>query len=69
MFGNMEDEVAGPINVGKTILAVTAPLANAWANAAVLEKIEKRKPSRSFPPQEEHGNELAISLSKQKGQR
>ncbi|KAL0713450.1 hypothetical protein Bca4012_020428 [Brassica carinata] len=40
MFGNMKDEVAGRINVSKTISAVTAPLANAWANAAGLEKIK-----------------------------
>lgn len=40
-------------------------MANTYANAAVLEKIEK--PGRGFSPQEEHENELAISLSNQKG--
>ena len=33
-------------------------MANAYANAAVLEKI--KKPSPDFSPQEEHRNELAI---------
>ncbi|KAL0730460.1 hypothetical protein Bca4012_026553 [Brassica carinata] len=37
---NMKDKLAAHINTGKTTPAVTAPMANAYANAAVLEKIK-----------------------------
>ncbi|KAF2590952.1 hypothetical protein F2Q70_00038919 [Brassica cretica] len=67
MSENMKDKLAALNNAGKTTPAVTAPMANAYTNAAVLEKIEKT--SRDFLPQEEHQNEFTISLSKQKGQR
>ncbi|KAF2608324.1 hypothetical protein F2Q68_00044535 [Brassica cretica] len=67
MSRNIKDKLAAQNNAGKTTPAVTTPMANAYANAAVLEKI--KKPSPDFSPQEEHQNELAISLSKQKWQR
>ncbi|KAF3519088.1 hypothetical protein DY000_02060728 [Brassica cretica] len=67
MSGNMKDKLTARNNAGETTPAVTTPMANAYANAAVLEKI--KKPSPDFSTQEEHRNELAISLSKQKWQR
>ncbi|KAL0713771.1 hypothetical protein Bca4012_020749 [Brassica carinata] len=39
MSRNMKDKLASRINDGKTNSAVTAPMANAYANAAMLEKI------------------------------
>ncbi|KAF2566934.1 hypothetical protein F2Q70_00025996 [Brassica cretica] len=62
MSGNMKDKIAVRNNAGKTIPAVTAPIANTYANDVVLEK--NRKPIRDFSPQEVLRNELAISLSK-----
>ncbi|KAL0678268.1 hypothetical protein Bca4012_006249 [Brassica carinata] len=38
--GNTKDEIAVRNNAGKTTPAATAPMANAYANATVLEKIE-----------------------------
>ncbi|KAF2614974.1 hypothetical protein F2Q70_00011463 [Brassica cretica] len=40
MAGNTKDKYAVRNNAGKTTPAVTAPMANAYANATVLEKIE-----------------------------
>ncbi|KAL0660734.1 hypothetical protein Bca4012_097571 [Brassica carinata] len=40
MSGNMKDKIAVRNNAGKTSPAATAPMANAYANATVLEKIE-----------------------------
>ena len=40
MSGNTKDKIAVRNNTGKTTPAPTAPLANAYANATVLEKIE-----------------------------
>ncbi|KAF3504019.1 hypothetical protein F2Q69_00042247 [Brassica cretica] len=40
MSGNTKDRVAVRNNTGKTTSAATAPTANAYANATVLEKIE-----------------------------
>ncbi|KAF3504727.1 hypothetical protein F2Q69_00043308 [Brassica cretica] len=54
MFGNTKDKIAVRNNAGKTTPAATAPMANAYANATVLEKIE---------------NLAVISLSKHKGKR
>ncbi|KAL0645853.1 hypothetical protein Bca4012_044144 [Brassica carinata] len=40
MSGNTKDKIAVCNNTGKTNPAATAPMANAYANATVLEKIE-----------------------------
>ncbi|KAF3560487.1 hypothetical protein F2Q69_00012889 [Brassica cretica] len=40
MSGNSKDKIAVCNNAGKTTPAATAPVANAYANATVLEKIE-----------------------------
>ncbi|KAF3560579.1 hypothetical protein DY000_02015114 [Brassica cretica] len=40
MYGNTKDKIAFRKNAGKTTPAATAPMANAYANATVLEKIE-----------------------------
>ncbi|KAF3536799.1 hypothetical protein F2Q69_00022802 [Brassica cretica] len=40
MSRNTKDKVAVRNNAGKTTPADTAPMANAYANATVLEKIE-----------------------------
>ncbi|KAF2567829.1 hypothetical protein F2Q68_00025298 [Brassica cretica] len=40
MSGNTKDKIAVRNNAGKTTPAATAPMANAYANATVLEKIE-----------------------------
>ena len=40
MSGNTKDKIAVRNNAGKTTPAPTAPMANAYANATVLEKIE-----------------------------
>ena len=40
MSGNTKDKIAVCNNAGKTTPAATAPMANAYANATVLEKIE-----------------------------
>ncbi|KAL0687312.1 hypothetical protein Bca4012_086989 [Brassica carinata] len=40
MSGNTKDKIVVRNNAGKTTPADTAPMANAYANATVLEKIE-----------------------------
>ncbi|KAF2536922.1 hypothetical protein F2Q68_00021619 [Brassica cretica] len=40
MAGNTKDKYVVRNNAGKTTPAATAPMANAYANATVLEKIE-----------------------------
>ncbi|KAF3559078.1 hypothetical protein F2Q69_00014058 [Brassica cretica] len=40
MSGNTKDKIVVHNNSGKTTLATTAPMANAYAIATVLEKIE-----------------------------
>ena len=40
MSGNTKDKIAVRNNAGKKTPAATAPMANAYANATVLEKIE-----------------------------
>ncbi|WZY77737.1 hypothetical protein YC2023_024121 [Brassica napus] len=40
MSGNTKDKIAVRNNTGKTTPAATAPMANAYANAIVLEKIQ-----------------------------
>ncbi|KAF2543891.1 hypothetical protein F2Q70_00034248 [Brassica cretica] len=40
MSGNTKDKIVVCNNAGKTTPADTAPMANAYANATVLEKIE-----------------------------
>ncbi|KAF3516931.1 hypothetical protein DY000_02060750 [Brassica cretica] len=40
MSGNTKDKIAVRNNAGKTTPAPTAPMANAYANSTVLEKIE-----------------------------
>ena len=40
MSGNTKDKIAIRNNAGKTTPAATAPMANAYANATVLEKME-----------------------------
>ncbi|KAF3506452.1 hypothetical protein F2Q69_00007241 [Brassica cretica] len=40
MCGNMKDKITVRNNAGTTTPAATAPIANAYANATVLEKIE-----------------------------
>ncbi|KAL0689691.1 hypothetical protein Bca4012_089369 [Brassica carinata] len=40
MSGNRKDKIAVRNNAGKTTPAATAPMANAYANAIVLEKIK-----------------------------
>ncbi|KAF2553812.1 hypothetical protein F2Q68_00034214 [Brassica cretica] len=40
MSGNTKDKIAVCSNAGKTTPAATAPMANTYANAIVLEKIE-----------------------------
>ncbi|KAF3603325.1 hypothetical protein F2Q69_00035258 [Brassica cretica] len=40
MSGNMKVKIAVRNNAGKKTPAATAPMANAYANATVLEKIE-----------------------------
>ncbi|KAF3552852.1 hypothetical protein F2Q69_00013671 [Brassica cretica] len=40
MYGNTKDKIAVRNNAGKTTPAATAPMANTYANAVVLEKIE-----------------------------
>ncbi|KAF2579709.1 hypothetical protein F2Q68_00006172 [Brassica cretica] len=46
MSGNMKEKIAVRNNAGKTTPATTAPMANAYANATVLEKIEN--PAATF---------------------
>ena len=41
MSGNMKDKIAVCNNAGKTTPAATASMANAYANATVLDIIEK----------------------------
>ncbi|KAF2606621.1 hypothetical protein F2Q68_00044354 [Brassica cretica] len=50
MSGNTKDKFAVRNNAGNTTPTVTAPMANAYANATVLEKIEIL--ARDFSPQE-----------------
>ena len=64
MSGNTKNKIAVRNNAGMTTPAATAHMANAYANATVLEN---RKPGRDFSPHEVQRNELAISLSKHKG--
>ncbi|KAF3487901.1 hypothetical protein F2Q69_00055743 [Brassica cretica] len=40
MSGNTKEKIAVRNNAGKTTPTATAPMANAYANATVLEKIE-----------------------------
>ncbi|KAL0789909.1 hypothetical protein Bca101_006155 [Brassica carinata] len=40
MCGNMKDKISVRNNAGTTTPAATAPIANVYANATVLEKIE-----------------------------
>ncbi|KAF3601562.1 hypothetical protein F2Q69_00034355 [Brassica cretica] len=40
MYGNKKEKIAVRNNAGKKTPAATAPMANAYANATVLEKIE-----------------------------
>ncbi|WZZ65611.1 hypothetical protein YC2023_076981 [Brassica napus] len=40
MSGNTKDKIAVRNNAGKTTPAAAGPIANAYANATVLEKIE-----------------------------
>ena len=40
MYGKTKDKIAVRNNAGKTTPATTTPMANAYANATVLEKIE-----------------------------
>ena len=40
MSGNTKDKIAVYNNAGKTTPAATAPMANTYANATILEKIE-----------------------------
>ncbi|KAF2600236.1 hypothetical protein F2Q68_00009637 [Brassica cretica] len=40
MFGNTKEKIVGRNNAGKKTPAATPPMANAYANATVLEKIE-----------------------------
>ncbi|KAF3498856.1 hypothetical protein DY000_02053216 [Brassica cretica] len=40
MSGNTKEKIALHKNAGKTTSAATAPMANAYANATVLEKIK-----------------------------
>ncbi|KAF3560006.1 hypothetical protein F2Q69_00015233 [Brassica cretica] len=40
MSGNTKDKIVVRNNAGKTTPAATAPMANVYANATVLEKIE-----------------------------
>ena len=40
MSGNTKDKIAVRNNAGKTIPAASAPMAKAYANATVLEKME-----------------------------
>ena len=40
MFGNTKGKMADPNNVGKKTPGATAPMANAYTNATVLEKIK-----------------------------
>ena len=40
MSGNTKEKIAVRNNTGKTTPAATAPMANAYVNATVLEKIE-----------------------------
>ncbi|KAF3568875.1 hypothetical protein DY000_02014487 [Brassica cretica] len=42
MSGNTKDRVAVRNSTGKTTSAATEPMANAYANATILEKIENR---------------------------
>ncbi|KAF3503948.1 hypothetical protein F2Q69_00043684 [Brassica cretica] len=50
MSGDTKEKIAVRNNAGKKTPAATAPMANAYANATVLEKIEK--PLCDFSPQE-----------------
>ncbi|KAF3537228.1 hypothetical protein F2Q69_00023160 [Brassica cretica] len=50
MSGNTIDKIAVRINAGKTTPAVTAPMANDYANVIVPKKYRKKKPSRDFSP-------------------
>ncbi|KAF2569721.1 hypothetical protein F2Q70_00025820 [Brassica cretica] len=63
MSGNTKEKIAVRNNAGKKTLAATAPMANAYATATVLEKIENL--AATF----RHKNELAISPFKHKGKR
>ncbi|KAF2581101.1 hypothetical protein F2Q68_00004992 [Brassica cretica] len=40
MSGNMKDKIAVRNNAGKTTPAAISPMANAYVNATVLQKIE-----------------------------
>ncbi|KAF2544515.1 hypothetical protein F2Q68_00031827 [Brassica cretica] len=40
MFGNKKDKIVVRNNAGKTTPAATAPMANSYANATALDKIE-----------------------------
>ena len=40
MSGNTKDKILVRNNAGKTTPAATAPMANAYANAVVLEKLD-----------------------------
>ncbi|KAL0876734.1 hypothetical protein Bca101_026439 [Brassica carinata] len=64
--GNMKDKLAARINTGKTTPAAIDPMANAYANATGLEKIENlvatfchRKSTKTSSPYRECGS-LAI---------
>ncbi|KAF2555217.1 hypothetical protein F2Q68_00014359 [Brassica cretica] len=66
MSGNTKDKIAVCNNAGKTTPAATAPMANAYANAIVPKKNRKNL-AATFCQQEVLRNDLAISLSKHKG--
>ncbi|KAF3543292.1 hypothetical protein DY000_02006279 [Brassica cretica] len=67
MYGNTKEKIAVRNNSGKKTPAATAPMANAYANATVLEKIENF--AATFCHRKCNQNELAISLFKHKGKR
>jgi len=50
MSGNTKEKIAVRNNAGKKTPAATAPMANAYANATVLDK--NRKPCYDFSSQE-----------------
>ncbi|KAF2610520.1 hypothetical protein F2Q70_00012328 [Brassica cretica] len=45
MSGNTKDKITVRNNPGKTTPAATAPMANTYTNATVLEKIENLAPT------------------------
>ncbi|KAF3540560.1 hypothetical protein F2Q69_00021606 [Brassica cretica] len=67
MSGNTKGNITVRNNTGKTTPAATAPMANTYANATFLEKIENL--AAIFRLRKCNKNELAISLSKHKGKR